>query len=81
MDLNSRSRPMRIIVLSHNIVSMIVLAWVGTYAVLFLGEMGLERAGMRPAGWGAGHWTALAIFAAVVSAVGLIGFIFRRNRS
>ncbi len=72
---------MRKLVLTHNIISVIVLAWVATYAVLFLGEMGLERVGMRPAGWGAGHWTALAIVAAVVSAVGLIGFIYRRSRS
>lgn len=74
---------MKALLKAHSVLSTMIVAWIGVYAVLFLGESGLESVGVRSGGWGEGHWQVLAEIATVVWAVvlGIYLLVRRRHRA
>jgi len=65
----------------HNLISTIVVIWVVAYSLIFLGEIALEKLGIRAGGWGEHHWALMAVIATVVWAIVFSGFVLRKRRA
>lgn len=65
---------------AHNLISTIVVIWVVAYSLLFLGEIGLEKIGVREGGWAEHHWTLMAAIATGIWVVVFTGVVLRKRR-
>ena len=66
---------------AHNLISTIVVIWVVAYSLLFIGEIALEKLGVRSGGWGEHHWALMAAIATGIWAVVFTGVVFRKRRA
>lgn len=65
----------------YSFVSAAIVVWVVVYSLAFLGEIGLERAGVSTSGWAVHHWAWLAIGATVIWAIVIGGYAMGRRRT